>query len=309
MTVEKTLAAVAAGHICLDIRYRFEDLEAILKKIQPGAEFNPSIHLYRIQNDFDVTSAPMMAELIKRAGALDLLSTGGGVSNTGIPLSYLFNGNVALMAKVGKDSIADAIEEFLNEKAGCQVSLKRVRGQTTSYTLVLTDERGNTMLAHNPGTNDTFGPDDIDYGLVAQARMFEFSYPPLMERFYTDDSALASVFRTVSKRGTKSFLDMHVLDETVPSGQANWTTILGNALPHIDMFCPSLGEALYIVDRGLLDRLFTETLVDSKAPEGECQELLDVAADKGALLAKISDFYFELGARAVMINVVNMACI
>lgn len=298
----KDLAAAVAGHICWDMGHpEFRRQAEMVRMIDPSIEYDPKQTLKVIQNPLNEQTAAAMAAFIEeigqQRGQRGVLSTGGGVSNTGIPLSYLTGGNVALMAKVGDDLIADAIERFLRDNAKCTVSLKRVSGETTSYTIVMTpDEGGHSMYAHYPGTNNTFGPEDVNMSIVARARAFEFSYPPLMERFYKDTDALAALFKAVQRVDTKSFLDMHTLEEDKASGKADWGTILGNALPFVDVFCPSLDEALYIADRELLRQLKSSVGKDATV------DLLDVMEDAGSTLRKTAEYYLSMGAGAVMIK-------
>ena len=99
------------------------------------------------------------------------------------------------------------------------------------------------MFLHCPGTNNTFGVADVDFGLVKQARLFHLGYPPLMEMLYRNDGReLAEIFRRAKGLGVTTSLDMALPDENAPAGQVDWKPIHAATLPCVDLFMPSAEE-------------------------------------------------------------------
>ncbi|MHC4871478.1 MAG: carbohydrate kinase family protein [Planctomycetota bacterium] len=216
---------VVAGHICLDITPSFPvDLGS-----DPSKVFAPG----RLLN----VEKPTM-------------STGGAVSNTGI--SMLRMGlKTQLMAKIGDDEFGGIIKQIC-EREGAAEGLNVVEGELSSYSCIIAPPNIDRIIFHCPGCNDTFTAQDIDYEMVADAGLFHFGYPSLMEKFYTDNGEeLRDMFKQVKEKGTTTSLDQSYPDVASPAGQADWPTILGNALPYVDIFMPSVEEILLMLDRDL----------------------------------------------------------
>jgi sugar/nucleoside kinase (ribokinase family) len=214
---------VVAGHICLDVIPEFpEGLGSDLAQILvPGKLVN-----------------------VGNAAA----STGGSVSNTGLALRRL-GLNVAMMGKVGDDFFGKAILDLL-KKYGVERGMSVVRGEGTSYTIVVAPPGIDRVFLHNPGTNDTFGPEDVNLDIVREARLFHFGYPPLMKRMYENDGEeLVEIFRKAKETGVTTSLDVSLPDPSSPSGKVNWDSILRNVLPYVDIFLPSAEETMFMLDR------------------------------------------------------------
>jgi sugar/nucleoside kinase (ribokinase family) len=216
--------AVVAGHICLDIIPNL----AQMNLATPGEFFTPG-------------------KLVNTDAAI--LSTGGPVSNTGLALVKL-GINTALMGKVGRDPFGHLIRLLLEQRWGIFEGPVAAEDAVTSYTVVLSPPGHDRMFLHCPGANDTFASEDIDYDLVARARLFHFGYPPLMRRmFERDGEELIEIFRRVKALGVTTSLDMALPDPDSPSGRADWRKILAGVLPYVDVFLPSAEETLFMLDR------------------------------------------------------------
>jgi sugar/nucleoside kinase (ribokinase family) len=213
--VSETFDVVVAGHICLDI---IPSLTSRTLSFDPGklVEVGPAVS-----------------------------STGGPVSNTGMALHRL-GIRTRLMGKVGTDTFGDMIlrmvEAFGPNLAGGMI---RVPGEVSSYSIILSPPGADRMFLHCPGCNDTFGPEDIDYGLLRSARLFHFGYPPLMRRMVLENGReLADLLRRVKETGVTTSLDMCMPDPGGCGGSANWSEVLKAALPYVDIYMPSLEETL-----------------------------------------------------------------
>ena len=220
------IQVVVAGHICLDI---IPDLSQV--SVSAARFFAPG-------------------ELVEVGPAT--LSTGGAVPNTGLALIKLGVSTV-LMGKVGADPFGTLVRLIL-EPWGAGEGLVVVPGQATSYTVVLSPQGLDRMFLHDPAANTTFCADDIRYDVVAEACLFHLGYPPLLRRMYADGGReLVEIFRRVKKLGVTTSLDVSMPDPNSPSGQANWRAILERVMPYVDVFLPSAGEMLTMLDRTRYD--------------------------------------------------------
>ncbi len=214
---------VVAGHICFDVIPEFPQ--------GLGTELGQILIPGRLINVGRATT-----------------STGGPVSNTGLALQRLGQ-TVAMMGKVGDDFFGKAILERL-KSCGVESGMSIVTGEATSYTLVIAPPGVDRVFLHNPGTNDTFGPEDVNLRIVEKARLFHFGYPPLMKRMYENEGKeLIEIFRKVKETSVTTSLDMSLPDPLSPSGQVNWDSILRGVLPYVDIFLPSAEETLFMLHR------------------------------------------------------------
>lgn len=226
---------VVAGHICLDIIPQF-----------PRADV-----------DYRAVMQPGKLIFVDKP----VLSTGGAVSNTGLALHKL-GFATALMGKVGDDWFGRAILDILRAHSPALATGMIVDPQAvSSYTVVVNPPHIDRMFLHCPGANDTFSAADLRSEHLAGARLFHFGYPPLMRRFYADPDELARLFRRVKAQGLTTSLDMAFPDPNSDAGRAPWPRILQNALPHVDIFLPSLDEMRFMLGRDDM-RAIAQQLLD-----------------------------------------------
>lgn len=176
------------------------------------------------------------------------ISTGGAVTNTGLALHRL-GVAVRLIGKVGEDLFGDAVVSAL-AREGLADSMIRAHGESTSYTIVINPPGVDRTFLHCAGANETFSAGDIPYDELPGARIFHFGYPPLMPAIYADGGRqLRAVFERVHRLGLATSLDMCALDPATEAGRIDWEVILARCLPFVDVFGPSIGELLYVLDR------------------------------------------------------------
>jgi sugar/nucleoside kinase (ribokinase family) len=217
-----SLDVVAAGHICLDLFPRFtsEKGARIAELLRPGT--------------------------LVRMGDMSF-ATGGSVSNTGFALRK-FGNRVAYVAKVGDDTIGSLIAGIVRmngNAAGIRVS----PGEPSSYTVVLAPPGVDRIFLHCPGTNDSFAGDDIDFALVGRARVFHLGYPTLMNALFADGGReLIAIYRRAKETGVTTSMDISLPDPHSPAGKADWLAIYRATLPSVDIFTPSIEEALFTLD-------------------------------------------------------------
>jgi len=265
MLKDESIQVVIAGHICLDIIPTFfkSDTTDIHKILVPGKLIN-----------------------IGKAN----VSTGGPVSNVGIALSKL-GIKVKLMGKIGNDLFGNAILNLLKPIAADD-GMTVVDGEQTSYTVVIVPPGIDRIFLHNPGANNTYCADDINYNLVARAQIFHFGYPPLMKSIYQNDGAeLVKIFKRVKDLGVTTSLDMSLPDQKTESGQVDWEKILKSLLPYVDIYMPSVEETTYMIMREEFDRL------NRNAKGHDMLENLDIN-----ILPKLSEKLLAYGTKIAVIK-------
>ncbi len=257
---------VVAGHICLDVIPTFKHgADSLAKLLVPGklVDVGPAV-----------------------------LATGGAVANTGVALHRL-GVRTRLVGKLGRDAFGDAICGLLRQQGPSLADhLVRDAESATSYSIVVNPPGIDRVFLHCPGANDTFGADDLPEAAFEDSDLLHFGYPPLMRRFHADSGdELARLLSKARDAGLTTSLDMALPDPDSSAGRADWVAILRRALPLVDVFCPSLDEIVFMLDR---DRGLR---VREAAFAGDPLGGLD-AADVGEVAASL----LGLGAAAVMLK-------
>lgn len=214
---------IAAGHICVDITPVFPQGN---RAVHVGDILQPGRLLH--MNGVDV-------------------HTGGSVANTGLALKIL-GCNVSLAGKIGDDAFGKMVLEILGQydAAGDMIV---DRDAVTSYSVVLAIPGIDRIFLHDPGANDTFCAEDLDWDKVAEAELFHYGYPPLMRRMYENDGeALAAMLERVQSLGTAVSLDMAAVDPSSEAGHVDWGLVLQRVLPYVDLFVPSVEELCVMLD-------------------------------------------------------------
>ncbi|MEY8354968.1 carbohydrate kinase family protein [Lachnospiraceae bacterium 54-53] len=257
---------VVAGHISLDITPVFKNSggQKLLELFRPG-------------------------KLMAVGGAK--ICTGGAVSNTGLGLHAL-GADVLLMSKVGEDDFGRILKEKIRQ-SGCESCIPERPGEATSYTVVLAPRGLDRFFLHDPGCNDTFCCDDVDFKKIAGASHFHFGYPTLMRRFYEKDGKeLTELFRRVKELGLSTSLDLAAVDPDSEAAGCDWKRILASALPYVDFFVPSIEELGYVLDRDLYDKW------QEKAGGDDITSILSLSEDVEVLAGRA----LALGTKAVLLK-------
>jgi sugar/nucleoside kinase (ribokinase family) len=225
-SIQAEREAIVAGHICLDV---FPTLSGGSVVYKPGQT---------------IEAGPV------------IFSTGGAVSNTGLALHKL-GVSTGLMGKVGSDLFGQAILQIIESHGpGLSEGMVVAPEESSSYSIILSPPNADRMLIHAPGSNATFGADDVRYDLLEPVRLFHFGYPPLMERMYANNGdELVTIFKRIKAMGITTALDLSMPDPNSAAGRADWHAILSATLPHMDVFLPSAEEILLMLRRPLFDQL------------------------------------------------------
>ena len=252
--------AVSAGHICIDLTPKFSSES---KDVFVGGKLTN------------------VGEMI--------MTTGGSVSNTGIALNIL-GLNVPLVAKVGDDILGGAIQQMLEESKCNTEHFKVSKGEASSYSVVLAPPGTDRIFLHNPGVNDTFTAQDIDYSVVENARLFHLGYPTIMRQLFINDGAeLVNILKKAKEAGATTSVDMTLPDPNSESGKADWIKILSGALKYTDIFMPSIEEIVYMLDREEYNRL--------KALDDDILKNIEID-----YIASIGARIIEMGAKIVVLK-------
>lgn len=265
---------MVAGHLCLDII--------------------PLFHQVRINNIADIMCPGKLVN-IREVN----ISTGGPVSNTGLNMKML-GLNVCFCSCIGDDLFGKIILDMLI-KSGNTDGIKILEGQASSYTVVVAPPGIDRIFLHNPGTNDHFGPENLDSDLIKKCRHFHFGYPPLMEKMFADEGkVLAEIFRIAKEAGATTSCDMTLPDPDSNSGKAPWRKILKNVLPYVDIHVPSFEETFYMLHPQEFMKMKSEhnnaELIDHFTPEDYSKiadEILSMGCKMTTLKSGHRGFYVK----------------
>src|SRR5260370_33843066 len=157
---------IAAGHCCLDV-----------------------IPTFALQAD----SALVPGKLLDVGPAV--LAPGGAVSNVGLALHHL-GAPVRLLGKVGDDPFGHILLDAYAQ-ADLAEGMLISAGETTSYSVVISQPGSDRIFLHCPGANHTFSAAEVLDQDLTEAAIFHFGYPPLMRQMYLREGvALAQIFQT-----------------------------------------------------------------------------------------------------------------
>lgn len=257
--------AIVAGHICLDITPVFpnQKMDSVQEILRPG-------------------------KLIQMEG-VDV-HTGGAVANTGLAMKLLGN-DVRLMGKIGSDAFGKMVLEILKEN-GADREMIVSEQSSTSYTVVVAVPGNDRIFLHDPGANNTFCEEDLDWEQIAEADLFHFGYPPLMRRMYRENGEeLCSIIKRAKSLGCAVSLDMAAVDPVSEAGREDWRKILEQVLPYVDFFVPSVEELCFMLDRPQYDAW------NQKAAGRDITEII-----RREDVATLGEQAVSLGAKVVLIK-------
>ncbi len=257
---------IVAGHICLDITpvFKCDEKSRVSEVLMPGK--------------------------LVEAGAASV-STGGAVANTGLGMKLL-GADVRLMGKVGKDEFGDMICSIL-KRYGAEADMIRDEEESTSYSVVLAIPGIDRMFIHCPGANNTYSAEDVSEDALKEAALFHFGYPPLMKRMYENSGReLVKLFKKAKDAGCATSLDLAAVDPKSEAGQAHWDVILGQVIPFMDFFVPSIEELCFMIDKNrYMDW-------QNRAGDGDITEILDLDKD----IRPLADACMKYGAKVLLLK-------
>ncbi|MGI6203735.1 MAG: carbohydrate kinase family protein [Anaerovoracaceae bacterium] len=176
---------------------------------------------------------------------------GGPVANTGIALS-IFGVDPVLCARVGRDDFGKMVLSMLSRSAGEDAAGGVIEGDGfTAYSVILAPRGLDRAILQNPGANDLFSADDIDWDRLRGCGLLHFGHPSTMKKIYENDGeGLLRILRGAKERGMLTSLDLCAVDPGSDAGRCDWRAILGRVLPYTDFFVPSIDEVREILMPG-----------------------------------------------------------
>jgi sugar/nucleoside kinase (ribokinase family) len=211
------------------------------------------------------------------------VATGGLVSNAGVALARL-GMKAAAFTYVGRDEWARLIRNRLQAEGLDCTGLLEHPTASTSTTVVLIDPRGERSFAHYAGAPKLMDRrlffDHLD--LFARSRMTLIGYYSLMPNVEGD---LAEILAAIRETGCRTALDC--------AGSGGSMQPLDRLLPHLDVYVPSLNEAVH--QTGLEDPRAILALYRKGGAAGLVGVKLGA---KGALLGPAAGEYIEIPAVA-----------
>lgn len=271
-----------AGHVCLDI-------------IPDMTRINDGFNMFQPNRLIQVDGVKF--------------STGGAVLNTGLAAHRLGVG-VRLLVHMGSDELGKILLELVRNGVGesdlnsieenrSELILMEQMSANTAFTLVLNPCNADRMFMSYPGTNSTFFTTDITDDQLDGIRVFHFGYPPLLEQVYLDGGqSLALLFKKVQERGIVTSLDMCMPNSSAKSEAVDWLSFLKVVLPYVDVFMPSIEEAMLMVYINQAKNLSVDER-DASPSEDEITDLAHIFLDMGARIVgvKLGDqgLYLQTG--------------
>ena len=207
--------------------------------------------------------------------------TGGIVNNSGVAMARL-GMKAAVFTYVGRDEWARVIRDRLETEGLDCTGLLEHPTAATSTSVVLIDPSGERSFAHCVGAPQFMDRrlflDHLD--LFARSRMTLIGYYSMMHNLESD---LPEVLAKIRETGCKTALDS--------AGSGGSMQPLDRILPHLDVYVPSLDEAIH--QTGLSDPRAILELYRGCGAAG----LLGVKlGSKGVLLSPAACEYVEIPA-------------
>lgn len=165
------------------------------------------------------------------------LFTGGCAANSAIDMAKL-GMLTAIIGKVGNDGFGKFMSDSLKSM---NVNIKGLRvddNTSTSASMVTVDTNGERSFLHCLGANAEFTVDDIDFDIIENSEIIFVAGTMLMPRF--DGAQCAGFLKRVKEMGKYTVLD------TAWDSKGRWMDVLKPCMKYIDLFIPSLEEAVML---------------------------------------------------------------
>lgn len=195
------------------------------------------------------------------------LHTGGNAMTAAININKL-GLSASVTGKVGCDSLGDYLVSELEKKGINTDNVSRDSETQTSASILVLSNDGERSFFHCVGANGTFRMADVNWSVIADAKIVFVTGVFLLDAF--DRYDLTDFLKKCKEMGKITALDV------CWDSKNNWNKILKPAMKYIDIFLPSIDEARKIADKYKPD---------------DCAEL-----------------FFEQGAKSVVIKLGKDGC-
>lgn len=172
--------------------------------------------------------------LLSQVDAVELYS-GGNAMTAAINMRKM-GVESYIVGKVGEDMFGTFLEQKMQEQGVDTKGLKRDKDTQTSVSVVLSASDGERTFLHCVGTNGTFSIDDVDWDVIAGADYVFVTGTYLMNTF--DGQQTADFLKKCKEMGKTTLLDV------CWDAKDRWASVLDCAMPYIDIFMPSIDEAV-----------------------------------------------------------------
>lgn len=199
---------------------------------------------------YDVTCVGILvADAIARTvnnlpdkGKLDLvdkieLYTGGCAASSAIDMAKL-GLNVAIIGKIGNDGFGKFMAASLKDEKVNIDGLNIDDNVSTSSSVVTVDSNGERSFLHCLGANAEFTNNDINIDIIKNSKIVFIAGTMLMPKF--DGEECADFLKKAKELGCYTVLD------TAWDSKGRWMNILKPCMKYIDLFIPSIEEAIML---------------------------------------------------------------
>lgn len=168
------------------------------------------------------------------------LHNGGNAMTASINLTKM-GVPASIVGKVGEDMFGTYLKSRLDAVGVDTRGLKTDPATQTSASVLMISNDGERSFFHCVGTNGTFGIDDVDFGVIAEADLVFVTGTFLLDRF--DGEQTRDFLRKCKEMGKTTFLDV------CWDAKDKWGELLDMSMPYIDFLMPSIDEAVRIAKR------------------------------------------------------------
>ena len=144
---------------------------------------------------------------------------GGPVANTGIAMK-IFGLHPIFCARIGRDEFGKMLFEIMSKKARpfSIDTLSISEDDNTAYSLILSPPGLDRAILQNPGANDSFTGEDINWREVKKCRLFHFGHPSTMSKLYENDGdELVAIMKKAHELDLVTSLDLCSIDPDSPA--------------------------------------------------------------------------------------------
>ncbi len=172
--------------------------------------------------------------LLSQVDAIELYS--GGNAMTAAVNMRKMGIESYIVGKVGKDMFGRFLDEKMQEQGVDTTGLKHDEKTQTSVSVVLSASDGERTFLHCVGTNGTFSIDDVDWNVISKCDYVFVTGTYLLNTF--DGQQTADFLKKCQEMGKTTLLDV------CWDAKDRWASVLDCAMPYIDIFMPSIDEAV-----------------------------------------------------------------
>ncbi|HEY9121588.1 MAG TPA: PfkB family carbohydrate kinase [Brevefilum sp.] len=210
----------------------------------------------------------------------------GGLAKLVLDLHHL-GVPTRLVGKVGDDPFGDVFVRVLKDKAPTLVDgLILDPSVPTAYKLNIGDAH-----YYFPGANKSFYASDLHRDILREADLFHFGHPALMRSIYRGDGGeLVSILQRVRREGLSTSLDFGLPAMGGTAGAVDWSVLLENALPLVDVLIADIPQLLFLLN--------IEGYQDISGAELEHL----IQSDLSGLLHALSERVLKFGVNILMVN-------